>query len=50
LHVRAIVVWRCELGDAEPQRYGLRFALDSADEHDVVDRLFYRVLDLFLRR
>ena len=31
-----------------PQAYGLRFAIDSRDMRDQVDRVMYRVLDAFL--
>lgn len=45
LRGRAIVAW----ADAATATYGLRFCLDVADERDQIDRLFYRLLDRFLR-
>ena len=42
LHGRAEVVW------AKDGVVGLRFAIDCADMRDQVDRILYRVLDLFL--
>ncbi|HWE29628.1 MAG TPA: PilZ domain-containing protein [Polyangia bacterium] len=43
LRGRAVVAW------ADPGGYGLRFCLDVAEERDHIDRLFYRLLDRFLR-
>jgi PilZ domain len=45
LRGRAVVVW----ADPATATYGLRFCLDVADERDQIDRLFYRLLDRFLR-
>jgi hypothetical protein len=45
LRGRAVVAW----ADAETASYGLRFCLDVAEERDQIDRLFYRLLDRFLR-
>lgn len=42
LRGRARVVW------SQDGHYGLRFGLDTADERDQIDRLFYRLLDRFL--
>jgi hypothetical protein len=51
LRLRATVAWtRRPTAEGEPTFYGLRFALDSRIERDQIDRLFYRVLDLFLSR
>ncbi len=48
LRGRAVVAW-ARLPSAEtPQGYGLRFAIDSRDMRDQIDRLLYRVLDRFL--
>jgi hypothetical protein len=44
LRGRALVVW------SRDTSYGLRFCLDEQQERDQVDRLFYRILDHFLRR
>jgi hypothetical protein len=50
LEGRAVVVWmRLATGERHPS-YGLRFTLDQASERDQIDRVFYRVLDHFLRR
>jgi|GEM_PF-4861715 len=43
LHGRAEVVW------ARDGLVGLRFAIDCAKMRDQVDRILYRVLDLFLK-
>jgi hypothetical protein len=43
LRGRAVVAW------AEADSYGLRFCLDVPAERDQIDRLFYRLLDRFLR-
>jgi hypothetical protein len=50
LHGRATVVWARLPTNGEPSRYGLRFAIDSSEERDQIDRVLYRLLDLFLRR
>jgi hypothetical protein len=50
LHGRATVVWARLPTGGEPARYGLRFCIDAPEERDQIDRLLYRVLDLFLRR
>lgn len=50
LRGRATVVWMRLPTGGEPSRYGLRFCIDAAEERDQIDRLLYRVLDLFLRR
>lgn len=50
LHGRAVVVWaRLPTRDLHQQGYGLRFAIDGPEMRDQIDRLLYRVLDLFLR-
>jgi hypothetical protein len=43
LRGRAVVAW------ADGASFGLRFCLDVAAERDQIDRLFYRLLDRFLR-
>lgn len=48
LHGRAVVVWAKLATLHSPQGYGLRFAIDSRDMRDQVDRVMYRVLDAFL--
>ena len=49
LHGRAVVVWHQLPAGAEAESgYGLRFAIDSPQMRDQIDRLLYRVLDLFL--
>jgi hypothetical protein len=48
LHGRAVVVWARLATVHSPQGYGLRFAIDSRDMRDQIDRLMYRVLDAFL--
>jgi hypothetical protein len=48
LHGRAIVVWARLPTVNSPQGYGLRFAIDSREMRDQVDRVMYRVLDAFL--
>ena len=52
LEGRAVVVWtRSFVEAAESVRgYGLRFAIDSDPMRDQIDRVFYRVLDLFLKQ
>jgi hypothetical protein len=50
LHGRATVVWARLPTSDEPARYGLRFRIDAAEERDQIDRVLYRLLDLFLRR
>jgi hypothetical protein len=50
LHGRSTVVWTRPAAEGEPPGYGLRFCLDSNEERDQIDRLFYRVLDRFLQR
>lgn len=47
LHGRATVIWERASGGG--WRYGLRFCLDAPYERDQIDRLFFRVLDCFLR-
>jgi hypothetical protein len=50
LHGRAVIVWaRLPTREANQQGYGLRFAIDGPEMRDQIDRLLYRVLDLFLR-
>jgi PilZ domain len=49
LHGRAVVAWaRLPTSLSPAQGYGLRFAIDSRDMRDQVDRVMYRVLDAFL--
>jgi hypothetical protein len=48
LHGRGVVVWGRPPTRTTPQAYGLRFAIDSRDMRDQVDRVMYRVLDAFL--
>ena len=48
LHGRAVVVWARLPTIMTPQSYGLRFAIDSREMRDQVDRVMYRVLDAFL--
>ena len=48
LHGRAVVAWARLATENSPQQYGLRFAIDSRDMRDQVDRVMYRVLDAFL--
>ena len=48
LHGRAVVVWAKLATTHSPQGYGLRFAIDSREMRDQVDRVVYRVLDAFL--
>jgi hypothetical protein len=48
LHGRAVVVWARLRTASTPQGYGLRFAIDSREMRDQVDRVMYRVLDAFL--
>jgi hypothetical protein len=48
LHGRAVVVWARLPTVNTPQGYGLRFAIDSRDMRDQIDRVMYRVLDAFL--
>jgi Tfp pilus assembly protein PilZ len=48
LHGRAVVVWARLANSSAPQGYGLRFAIDSREMRDQVDRVMYRVLDAFL--
>jgi hypothetical protein len=43
-----VVVWAKLATLHSPQGYGLRFAIDSRDMRDQVDRVMYRVLDAFL--
>jgi hypothetical protein len=44
------VVWaRLPTRDSELHGYGLRFAIDSPQMRDQIDRILYRVLDLYLR-
>lgn len=50
LHGRGVVSWvRLPARGQRSHGYGLRFAIDCPKMRDQVDRLFYRVLDLFLR-
>ncbi len=48
LHGRAVVAWARLPTTSAVQGYGLRFAIDSRDMRDQVDRVMYRVLDAFL--
>jgi hypothetical protein len=48
LRGRAVVAWTRLASVETPQGYGLRFAIDSRDMRDQIDRLLYRVLDRFL--
>ena len=48
LHGRSVVVWARLPTVTTPQGYGLRFAIDSREMRDQVDRVMYRVLDAFL--
>ena len=49
LHGRSIVAWtRLPPAGATEHGYGLRFAIDSLQMRDQIDRVLYRVLDLFL--
>jgi hypothetical protein len=48
LHGRGVVVWARLPTVNSPQGYGLRFAIDSREMRDQVDRVMYRVLDAFL--
>jgi hypothetical protein len=50
LHGRATIVWARLPTGGEAGRYGLRFCIDADEERDQIDRLLYRVLDLFLAR
>lgn len=49
LHGRSVVAWtRLPVAGASEHGYGLRFAIDSTQMRDQIDRVLYRVLDLFL--
>src|SRR3954469_19099325 len=48
LRGRAVVVWARLPTISSPQGYGLRFAIDSREMRDQIDRVMYRVLDAFL--
>jgi Tfp pilus assembly protein PilZ len=49
LHGRAIVVWaRLPTSALGAHGYGLKFAIESPQMRDQIDRVVYRVLDLFL--
>jgi hypothetical protein len=50
LHGRAVVAWVRSPSLPSGPGYGLRFAIDQPRQRDEIDRLFYRVLDRFLRR
>lgn len=50
LHGRATVAWTRLPAAGQPTGYGLRFCLDAPKERDEIDRLFFRVLDRFLRQ
>ncbi len=49
LRGRAVVVWARLPTIHAPQGYGLRFAIDSREMRDQIDRVMYRVLDAFLK-
>jgi hypothetical protein len=49
LRGRAVVVWARLPTMTAPQSYGLRFAIDSREMRDQIDRVMYRVLDAFLK-
>jgi Tfp pilus assembly protein PilZ len=48
LRGRAVVAWARLPSLETAQGYGLRFAIDSREMRDQIDRLLYRVLDRFL--
>src|SRR4051794_9958744 len=48
LRGRSVVVWARLQTLTTPQGYGLRFAIDSREMRDQIDRVMYRVLDAFL--
>jgi len=49
LHGRAVVTWaKLPSNGSAAHGYGLRFAIDGKPMRDQVDRLLYRVLDVFL--
>jgi PilZ domain len=48
LRGRAVVAWARLPSLETRQGFGLRFAIDSRDMRDQIDRLLYRVLDRFL--
>jgi hypothetical protein len=49
LHGRSVVAWaRLPSAGSAQHGYGLRFAIDSPRMRDQIDRVLYRVLDLFL--
>jgi len=49
LHGRAVVVWaRLPTTTLGLHGYGLKFIIESPQRRDQIDRLMYRVLDLFL--
>jgi Tfp pilus assembly protein PilZ len=50
LHGRSVVAWtRLPSNGSSSHGFGLRFAIDSPSMRDQIDRLLYRVLDLFLK-
>jgi hypothetical protein len=49
LRGRGVIVWARLPTLTAPQGYGLRFAIDSRDMRDQIDRVMYRVLDAFLK-
>jgi hypothetical protein len=49
LHGRAVVKWtKLPSNGSAAHGYGLRFAIDGQHMRDQIDRLLYRVLDIFL--